>query len=209
MVNQSIVPPGGEFSNPRSSNEPLLAFRCSPAIKPYLEEDATGAFIIDTQVTNTGVAGTSIIRNVKASSELHVTIAVNGHTLTSGTVPLNASAHELSFSLKSLNSQHEAFDIECTAKTSDGQMFKANTALLKLPNRTDGGSVTKMDLRTGAMLVKNSATSGWETIFPLGFYTSFDGYLDSNLSALNDIKDRGCVSFNLLYILPNLLNVAC
>lgn len=193
MSNQTVVPPVGQFPAPQTSSEPLLAFRCSPVIKPYLAADRSGAFIIDTQVTNTRVAGTSSIKNVEKASGLHVSISVNGHSLANGSVPLNASAHEMTFSLDALQPQHEAFNLECTAKTADGQTFKANTTLLRLPDRTDGGSVTKMDLRTGAMLVPNATTGEWETVFPLGFYTSFSGYLDSNLTILNDLKDRGYV----------------
>ncbi|KAI3611968.1 hypothetical protein WG66_016141 [Moniliophthora roreri] len=35
------VPPGGEFPVPTTSDVPLLALRCGPAVKPYLPEDTT------------------------------------------------------------------------------------------------------------------------------------------------------------------------
>ncbi|EJD04861.1 uncharacterized protein FOMMEDRAFT_132713 [Fomitiporia mediterranea MF3/22] len=194
MANQSVVEPGGEFPIPELSKEPLLVFRCAPAIQPYLADDSSGTIIIDTLVTNVKIADTTPIQNVDAAvSGLHVSISVNGQTLANGPVSLNASAHEFTLPLGSLKPQSDAFNVECTARMEDGQTFKTSTTLLRLPNRTDGGSVTKMDFRTGAMLVQNSTTKEWETVFPLGFYTTFDGYLANNLSVLNDLKDMGYV----------------
>lgn len=126
-----------------------------------------------------------------SSSDLQVSVAMDGQILTSGNVLMNASRHELSFSLASLTPRTRPFDVECIATSPSGQVFKSRTSLLRLPDRSDGGSVTKLDGRTGALLVKNASTGGWETVFPLGFYASFGGYLDTNLSVLNDYADRG------------------
>ncbi|OCB91484.1 hypothetical protein A7U60_g1259 [Sanghuangporus baumii] len=193
MAGSSVIEPGGQFQVPETSSEPLLVFRCAPAIQPYLAEDTSASIIIDSRVTNLKIADTTPIESVEktARSGLHVSISVNGRALTSGRVPMNASAHELPFSLAPLRPQTNEFNVNCIAQTDDGQTFRSNTTLLRLPNRTDGGSVTKMDLRTGAMLVKNETTNTWDTLFPLGFYTSFGGYLDTNLTVLDDLKERG------------------
>ncbi|KAH8114960.1 hypothetical protein DFH11DRAFT_1877283 [Phellopilus nigrolimitatus] len=205
MANQSVVEPGGEFPVAKTSSEPLLAFRCAPAVKPYLAEDTSGAFIVDTQVTYTEKAGTAPIDTSKSGSELQVSISINGQTLATGAVPFNASGHELPFSLAPLKPQTSAFDVVCTAKTPDGQTFNANTTLQKLPDPpSDIGSVAKLDLRTGAMLVRSSGSEEWETVFPLGFYTTFDGYLTTNLSVLNDLKDRG---FTIVHPVPTFDNL--
>lgn len=43
-------------------------------------------------------------------------------------------------------------------------------------------------------------------VFPIGFYTSFGGYLSSNLSVINDLKEQGYVFLYLhLYRLLQLL----
>lgn len=190
-----MIEPGGQFQNPETSTEPLLMFRCAPAIQPYLAEDASGSIVIDTRVTNSKIAGTTPIQSSSfekmARSGLRVSVSVDGRTLATGRVSPNASAHELSFSLSPLKPRPNEFSVECVAQTDDGQTFRTNTTLLRLPNRTDGGSVTKMDFRTGAMLVKNETTRTWETLFPLGFYTSFGGYLETNLTVLDDLKQRG------------------
>ena len=44
----------------------------------------------------------------------------------------------------------------------------------------------------------NDSNPYWP-IFPMGFYTAFGGYLDSNLSVLEDLKDEGCVSPDVPY----------
>jgi hypothetical protein len=50
-----------------------------------------------------------------------------------------------------------------------------------------------MDLRTGALMAKPANGSGgdYESIFPIGFYTTFDGYLAGNLSVLDELKEQG------------------
>lgn len=69
------------------------------------------------------------------------------------------------------------------------------STLSLLPNPTNS-SVTKMDLRTSALLAKPATGLGgtYDPVLPIGFYTSFDGYLASNLSVIDDLKERGWLS---------------
>ncbi|THH04216.1 hypothetical protein EW145_g5685 [Phellinidium pouzarii] len=199
MQNSSSVTPGGVFPVAETSSEPLLEFRCAPAIRPYLENDTSAIFIIDMLITNSKIAGAVPISDAsKLESGLNVSVSVGGHMLTSGLVPLNASKHELNFSLAGLEPQTAPFDVACTAQATDGETFHAGATLQKLPAPTGNGSVTKMDLRTGAMLVQD-ATGEWDSVFPLGFYTTFDGYLATNLSILDDLKNRG---FTIVHPVP-------
>jgi len=50
-----------------------------------------------------------------------------------------------------------------------------------------------MDLRTGALLAKpaDGSDGKYESVFPIGFYTWFDGYLAGNLSILDELKAQG------------------
>ncbi|KAI5119686.1 hypothetical protein M0805_003573 [Coniferiporia weirii] len=205
MQGSSVVAPGGEFPIPATSKEPLLAFRCAPAVKPYLADDESGIFIIDALVTNSEIAGAIQLdsRNRNSKDDLSVTVSVNGRTLASGKVPLNTSAHELDFSLKELSPRTSAYEMTCTA-TLNGQTFHATSPLQRLPNPKNGGGVTKMDGRTGAMLVQGKKSGEWDTLFPIGFYTSFDGYLSTNLSVLNDLEDRG---FTIVHPVPTFDNM--
>lgn len=201
MASQPIVPPGGEFPIPEASSDPLLAFRCAPAVKPYLPEDmsTTAGIIIDTPITYSRISGASPITFPQRGplGTLSVTVGLNGRTLTQGHVPLNASKFVLPFHLDGLQPQLEPFNLTCTASFAlEGghtQNFETSAALSFLPDPPDGRSVTKMDLRTGALLAKpaTGAPGDYETVFPIGFYTNFGGYIASNLSLLDEIKADG------------------
>lgn len=203
MASDPIVPPGGQFPIPAVSSTPLLALRCVPVIKPYLPEDAAtpAGFLIDTPITSSQVAGAAPI-TIPAHGPvgvLEVTVKVNGHTLAQGPVALNASKVELPFSLRALQPQSAAFNVECSATYSAPsargapQTFTAATTLSYLPDPPDGRSVTKMDLRTGALLAKPATGKGgaYETVFPVGFYSNFDGYLTPNVSVIDEIAAQG------------------
>lgn len=214
-VGSPIIPPGGEFPAPATSTEPLLALRCAPAIKPYLEEDALtpAAIIVDSPITYQQISGASPITLPSNSllGDLLVTVTANGKFLTTGVVPLNASKVELPFSLVGLQTQKQAYDVSCSATYSPPggakQTFEASTALSYLPN-PESGSVTKMDLRSGSLLAKpaNNPSGPYGPVFPLGFYTNWGGYLDTNynLSFIDDIAARG---YTIVHPVPDYDNL--
>ncbi|KAF9497331.1 hypothetical protein BDN71DRAFT_1429520 [Pleurotus eryngii] len=202
MSTSPIVPPGGQFPVPPSSATPFLSLRCAPAIRPYLPADvdsrdefAANAILIDTPVRFAQLPNSAPI-TFTSSSALTVIVAIDGKTIASGIVPLNATKHALSFSLNSLKPQASPYNLSCTANldSSPAQTFHAGGALTFLPNPPAGmGSVTKMDLRTGALLARpaNGKGGDFAPVFPIGFYTQFDNYLAKNLSVLNELKAQG------------------
>ena len=194
MASQPVVPPTGQFPEPVTSEDLLLAFRCSPAIKPYLAEDSTGSVIIDSLITNRKIEGAvTINRHTETSSPLSVTISLNGKILATSSVTFNSTGQRISFPLNAFLPKFESYNVTCSASAAGGQKFQAYTQFQRLPNPASG-SVTKMDLQTGAMLVKNGSEL-WEPVFSLGFYTNFGGYLASNLSLLDELKDQGYALF--------------
>ncbi|KAF9474514.1 hypothetical protein BDN70DRAFT_908482 [Pholiota conissans] len=188
------TPPGGEFPIPATSTNPLLALRCSPAIRPYLAEDAKTAgnsndiaILVDTPVTFSQIANAAPINLHPSLDSLTVTVTANGKKLASGSVPLNATKHALQFSLSSLTPRSEAYELSCIA-TFGTQKFVASGSLSFLPDPPSSiGSVTKMDLRTGGLLAKPANGKGgpFAPVFPIGFYTGFGNYLvdDSTIPA--------------------------
>ncbi|KAJ7721036.1 hypothetical protein B0H16DRAFT_1603583 [Mycena metata] len=202
---QPVVPPGGQFSVPELSSTPLLVFRCAPIITPYLEEDNEAGVIVETFVTYSRYSGAEPIGIAGPSSTaaLAVSIRVNGTLLAQAMVGLNSTS-ELHFPLANLSQpRHQPFIIDCTASyaspDSPGtQTFSTTAALSYLPPPLSG-SVTKRDARTGALLVKPQGSSLYETIFPIGFYTSFDKYLDSDLLILDQLKAQG---FTIVHPVP-------
>lgn len=201
MEGSPITPPGGQFPIPATSSSPLFAFRCAPAIKPYLPEDATSpaGILVDTFITYSEIASTAPISIPENGpiGDVVVTVKVGEEVVTGGIVPLNATKFELSFSLLGLKPQTSAYDVSCSATyvapSAKIETFTTSTTLSYLPDPPDGRSVTKTDLRTGALLAKPATGKGgaYEPVFPVGFYTDFGGYLASNLSLINEIKDMG------------------
>lgn len=187
--------PGGQFPIPAATNSPLLSFRCTPAIRPYLPSDVSSSsqwsaksILIDTPVRFSQIPGVSPI-TFQGGDQLSVTVSLNGTNIASGSVPLNATNHALSFNLGSLSPNTQPHTLTCTA-TLGNQTFNTTSALTFLPEAPSSiGSVTKMDLRTGAMLAKQGGTD-YEPVFPIGFYTQY-AYLAQNLSVINELKAQG------------------
>ncbi|KAG6327165.1 hypothetical protein ID866_11924 [Astraeus odoratus] len=211
------VPPGGNFPLPAQSQDPLLAFQCAPAIRPYLAEDVSmpASVLIDTPIVYYEIANAKPINLSCYSSwhdELEVTVSLNGKTLVTTGVPLNATAYEIPFSLQGIEPKMTPYNLSCEATygpASEAQTFSATTLLHILPNPSSG-SVIKMDLRTGAFLAQPATgTAGdYEPVFPIGFYTQFDGYLTTgssvNVSTIKELKDQG---FTIIHPLPPFSNI--
>jgi hypothetical protein len=192
MSSEPVVPPNGQFPMPPTVTGTLLALRCSPAIKPYLASDAAspGYFLVDTPLVNYQIANAYPI-DISNSNNLTITISQGTTTLAQGQVPLNASKIQLPFSFAELAPSTTPYLINCTASYPSYQTFDASTSLFFLPDPTNG-SATKMDLRTGALLARPANGSGpYSPVFPIGFYTAFDGYLASNLSILDELASQG------------------
>ncbi|KAG2155662.1 hypothetical protein DEU56DRAFT_897582 [Suillus clintonianus] len=218
MANQSVVPPGGQFVLPIQSAEPLLSFRCAPVFRPYLEEDAkSAAFVVDTPIVYdwiTGAESISLPSNSSNSSgstglgSLSVTISV-GSVYTTTNVPLNATGIQIPVDISNLDAQKTAYNVSCSAvysapsssgsETANEQKFSASSSLLYLPNTN--ASVTKTDLRTGALWVRPASGNGgtFAPFIPQGFYINFDQYLAKNLSMIDQLKADG---FNTLHPIP-------
>ncbi|KAG1774025.1 hypothetical protein EV702DRAFT_1280913 [Suillus placidus] len=218
MANQSVVPPGGQFILPTQSAEPLLSFRCAPVFRPYLEEDAkSAAFVVDTPIVYdwiTGAEPISLPSNSSSSSgstglgSLSITINV-GSIHTTANVPLNATGIQIPIDISMLNAQKTAYNVSCSATYStpsssgsqpaNEQIFNTSSSLLYLPDTN--ASVTKTDLRTGALWVRPASGKGgaFAPFVPQGFYINFDQYLAKNLSMIDQLKADG---FNTLHPIP-------
>jgi hypothetical protein len=178
---------------------PLLVFRCAPIITPYLEEDDTAGVFVEAFITHVrynGAAPIPLPAEPTGAEVLDVSISLeDGSVLAETTMRLNSTS-ELYFPLVNLSRpRKQPFNLDCTALyasqlSPEVQTFSMATALSYLP-RPPSGSATKRDSRTGALLVKPPGSSSYEAIFPIGFYTSFDGYLDSDLGILDELKAQG------------------
>ncbi|KAG1856791.1 hypothetical protein F4604DRAFT_1930614 [Suillus subluteus] len=218
MSNQSVVPPGGQFLLPTQSTEPLLSFRCAPVFRPYLQEDASSAaFIVDTPIVYDWIAGAEpiLLPSTSGSSasstslgSVSVTIDVGSVKITTN-VPLNATDFQIPVDISALQAQKAAYNVGCSATytssaSSKSQKFKTSASLLYLPNTN--ASVTKTDLRTGALWVRpaNGKGGAFAPFFPQGFYINFDEYLATNLTMIDQLKADG---FNTIHPIPPYTNL--
>ena len=208
MSNQTVVPPGGQFQLPATSTEPLVAFHCSPAFRPYLEEDAKhAAIIVDTPIVHRYLQGVSPILFSSSGSnssecddlgKMEVTISVGNQVFAKQKVPLNTTGYEISIDISTLEAQKTPYSVTCnatyqaeTSLSSATQYFSANASLLYLPDTN--GSVVKTDLRTGSLWARPADGKGgnFKPFVPQGFYIQFDPYLIQNLSLIDQLKDDG------------------
>jgi hypothetical protein len=198
-------PPDGQFPVPASLEAPHLALRCNPALIPFLPDDndpidpSSNAILVDALVRTTKIKGAQPLGTSPPfqDTELFVGVFLDGEHLTSGKVPLSGSA-ALPFNLSDLSPRENPYNLTCTATlSSSSRSFKsipAELTYLPFPDASIG-SFTKLDLRTGGLLAKRAKDSKpYMPIFPMGFYTAFGGYLEGNLSVLEDLKDEGCDS---------------
>ncbi|KAI6003339.1 hypothetical protein EDC04DRAFT_2611761 [Pisolithus marmoratus] len=210
MANQTVVPPGGQFALPSRSDDPLLAFRCAPAFRPYLKEDAKNAtFVVDTRIVYDWISGASPISlpndtDSPSCDVGNVTVMIEvGGLRTTHEVPLNTTGYEIPLDISRLTAQQTPYNVSCSAlylpSLSKPQYYSANTTLLYLPDSSN--SVTKTDLRTGSLWVRpvNSVGSPFQPFVPQGFYVSFDPYLLKNLSYIDQLKADG---FNTIHPVP-------
>ncbi|KAG8215344.1 hypothetical protein J3R82DRAFT_8939 [Butyriboletus roseoflavus] len=216
MSNQTVVPPGGQFQLPPTSVEPLIAFRCSPAFRPYLEEDAKDvAVIVDTPIVYRYLQGASPISLPSSGSNSHlgkmdVTISVGNQVIAMRKVPLNTTGYEISLDVSALTAQKTPYNVTCnatyqaeTSSSSTTQYFSANASLLYLPDTNR--SVVKTDLRTGALLARPADGKGgnFQPFVPQGFYISF-ATLVQNLSYIDQLES---LHFNTIHPIPPYDNV--
>ena len=142
------------------------------------------------------------VAEVKSLS-FYVTVSDGGLRLISqATVKVNSTGTLFKFDLSAFKPRYEPYDVSIVATGPDGQVYKASTQTLRLPSRTDGGSVTKIDSLYGALLVDNSTTKSADAsstpLFPYSYY--LDGkWLAESPAYMAVLKDHG---YNVLHIIP-------
>jgi hypothetical protein len=214
MDTQVVTNPGGQFPISQTFSEPHIALRCGPAVKPYLPEDLDStdptfiSILVDTPVTFSNISGATAFTQSSSLSTLEVTVHIDGKQIASGSVPVNASKHALPFSLSSLEPRTGAYSLTCTASLGEGEQVVGSSLLTYLPAKPDDiGGVTKMDMRSGTLLAKppTGEDGPYERIFPIGFYTNFGGYLDSNFTIESTLKGQG---FTVVHPVPTFDNTS-
>ena len=211
--NDPSFDPGGRLDKPRSLPNPVLNLQFQPRMQPYLEEDDYGAFIIDALVSDIepNTSDNILIEQQKDTNfnmylynwdfdyilfDIYRT-DTNDHIAGPGIVPINSTGTTVNFSLAIFTPSFEPYSIHLVAPGAIGHTYTASTQLLRLPERNDGGSVTKIDNLFGALIVKDVDRS-WEPLFPYSFYLN-GNWLAESQNNMAILKDLG---YNVLHIVP-------
>lgn len=223
-----------------SLNEPSgalwLQLSAYPRYNFYLETEEAGSFLVDTQLSDRGQLGTPYRNSTSGKDggcedgeepflEMLVTVGVwgPGKNITlvrDAKVPVNATGIEVPFNItlarSVIISGNTSAQFTVQGKSPDGsQIFTSTTSLEILPERSDGGSMARIDRLTGGIHVHSRLTnSTWESLFPVGFYTRWDwiSYLidpannpippnlaSNETKSLKEYKARG---YNLIHPVP-------
>jgi hypothetical protein len=126
---------------------------------------------------------------------IDVEVVESGFDLVSGqSILVNTTNNEIGFSLSGLTARLAPYEVVLTLAPGDGAQFYTATAdLYFLPERTDGGSVVKVDNLYGGLQVQDYLKSSTEftPLFPYTFYTSWDGWLELSTNNVQVFKDMG------------------
>lgn len=183
---------------------PLLDLRVRPRMSLYTPGDDQGSFIVDADISYIHGEPLEGSGGGHGSQSLEVDILVDETQLKlKHTIKVNSTSNELDFALKSLAPRFQPYSVTLKATRSNGeQVYTATTEIYRLPDRTDGGSVTKVDSLYGGLLVQNKSSSSptWNPLLPYSFYVSWDGWLEKSLDNVQKFKDQG---YNIIHIVPN------
>lgn len=183
------------------SPTPLLDLSIRPRTNLYLASEKYGSFIIDAPIsfmhgaayTNASFNKDTNTTSVFTTLFIDVLVVESGLDLISGVnVTVNTTNNELGFSLSGLTPRFEPYEIVITGASGDGARFYSSTTqLYYVPERTDGGSVTKVDNLYGGLLVQDylKNSTAWAPLFPYTYYTSWDGWLELSLDSKSSNKN--------------------
>lgn len=173
--------PDGWFEEPAKSSVPLLDLKIRPRMSLYLDSDHVGSLLIDASLSY--LVGEPFITGnnssaVQKKTELDIQIASENSSLPviyKGLMDVDSVNNEISVSLDQFPPSLNPYDIVITASIpwKNQTLYSARTQLLRLPSRTDGGSITKLDNLYGGLSVLKGNETKFSLIFPYTYYGEF------------------------------------
>ncbi|CZT42723.1 uncharacterized protein RSE6_02666 [Rhynchosporium secalis] len=205
--------PGGWLKKPTLSTTPLLDLSIRPRLNLYLASETYASFLIDAPISfmhggryvNASYDRQNNVTTPFVKLFIDVEVVESGLNLIAGRyITVNTTNNEFGIKLSDLTPRFEPYQIVITGASGDGaQFYTATTELYYVPERTDGGSVAKVDNLYGGLLVQDvfANKTDWTPLFPYTFYTSWDEWLELNLDYIRLFKEQG---YNIIHIVPNL-----
>ncbi|KAJ4352209.1 uncharacterized protein N0V89_007556 [Didymosphaeria variabile] len=225
----SSFDPGGRVDPPvlNSGPNPLrLRLNVYPRYNFYLETEKNASFLVDTRVSDQDPYGKPYVNSTSGKdnetepfNELVLKVWI-GHTIAVDNVriPINSTGIEIPFDLDLAKLTGEAGPgaFEISGSSPDGlQTYDDLARVIVLPERSDGGSMARLDHLNGGVHVSSSLTKGaWRSILPMGFYTRWDwiswlvdpdnnpepqNLASNETKSLQQYKERG---YNLIHPVP-------
>ncbi|KAL5435305.1 hypothetical protein PMIN07_006607 [Paraphaeosphaeria minitans] len=221
--------PGGWLNPPvqnHGSNPLRLRLNVYPRYNFYVEGEKKGSFIVDTRVSDQWEYGgvyvnktSENLNGTAAFTELVLKIRIGDTVVVDDLqIPVNATGIEVPFDLDlaKFTSEDRTRVFEARGSSPNGkQKYEDLARVVVLPERSDGGSMTRLDRLNGGIQVSSSLTNGaWKSVWPMGFYTRWDwiswvvdpennpepdNLASNGTTSLQQYKDRG---YNLIHPVP-------
>ena len=176
----------------------------------YLSNENDASFVVDANISyingqpyyNTTSEPGSNSSAPFTTLYIDIVVAETGLALVSGgNVSVNSTSNEVQFSLANLTASTSPYTITIQGSSQDGkQVYEAETQLYKLPARSDGGSVVRIDSLYGGLMTQESGSTSWTPLLPYSFYTSWDAYLNKSIDNVDTFKAQG---YNIIHIVPD------
>lgn len=195
LVRNASFEPGGWLEAPKLSAVALLDLSIRPRMNIYTESESYASFIVDAPISY--IHGETFVNSTwnkedhltSPFTKLFIDVSLNEvgtDLISSRNVTINSTSNEFVFPLSLVTPRLEPYEVVITGAPADGaQFFTATTLLYYLPDRTDGGSVTKVDSLYGGLLVQDylSNSTTWKPLFPYTYYVSWDLWLSLTIDS--------------------------
>ncbi|KAH8660037.1 hypothetical protein BX600DRAFT_383510 [Xylariales sp. PMI_506] len=194
--------PGGQFIDPPTSTEPLLALRVQPRMSIYLESDTTASLLIDARISykiGQSLSTSDAATATNSSALLNVSILNDGVVINTTSVTVGATDIEIPIDLESFAPVVTAYNVSIVATFGCSKsVYTTSTEFYRLPNPDGNGSVSRIDNLYGGLWVLRD-DQPWKHIFPYTYYVQWSLYWDNNVTTLDEFASMG---YNVIHIVP-------
>jgi hypothetical protein len=204
--------PGGQFVFPSPQSKPLLYLAVQPRYTIFLENDASGSFIVNAPLsyifgkpyTNASQESAGGATNPFTTLDFEIYNDENGDLLVRNSVPVNSTGTVFGFSFSSFAAREAPYQVSIYGTSPDGnQAYSATTEVYVLPSRSYG-SAARIDNLFGGLYVQNAFNKwdGWYPVFQNGYYADASYVTPSNIS-LDHLNTYAAQGFNAINVVPD------
>lgn len=175
------------MEDPPMSSDLLLDLKIRPSMSLYLESDTAGSLLVDASTSHLVgrpySAGNNSTSPSSTKIDIHITASNSTiHFAKATSVEVNSLNNEIPIELDHFAPSLTQYNITIKVSPyhSNGTIYTATTQLIRLPQRTDGGSVTRLDHLYGGLSVLKGNETDWSLIFPYTYYGAQYRFFEQN-----------------------------